>query len=102
MNEERLRWITRKPTLDQVRAVVDLADTPQGTIATVFIQGLCTRKRGSLWTYSETIQVDGGRYNLSDLVTHVMLVAGQDRPVSEQELTRGLVGSAWEQPELPF
>ena len=102
MNPDRLRWITNPPTLDQFTFRVDLADSPTGTYATLWAEGRCRRKRGALWTYNETIGLEGGRYHLSDLVTHLSLVATQDRPTSEAALTRGLIGSAWDQPELPF
>jgi hypothetical protein len=101
-NDERLRWITNPPTLDTYSFHVRLADTPTGTIATLYAEGRCDRKRRNLWTYSETIEAFGGRYGVHDLLTHISMVAVQDRPTTEQALTRGLVGSAWDQPELPF
>lgn len=81
---------------------VRFAQTPSGVLATLYAEGRCDRKKTALWTYSETIEVFGGRYALSDLVTHLSLVVSQDRPTSDTALTRGLVGSAWEQPELPW
>lgn len=102
MDRDRVQWITRPATLDRFSLTVTLADTPTGPIATLWAAGQCNRKRGNLWVYDETCPAEGGRYSLVDLVTHLTLVAVQDRPTSNKALTQGLVGSAWEQPELPF
>lgn len=103
MDKNRLQWITtRPPTLDAFSINVRLAETPTGTLATLWGSGTCDRKRGTLWTYQETIGLDADRYSCHDLISHLVLVALQDRPTTEQALTRGLLGSAWEQPELPF
>jgi hypothetical protein len=102
MDQDRLKWITRPATLDAYEIKVDLAETPTGTVATVWAAGTCKRKRGYLWTHTETFVLGDGRYGVHDVVTHISMVAEQDRPRTNQELTRGLIGSAWEQPELPF
>lgn len=102
MNEDRLRWITRPATLDAWQMTVTFAETPTGTLATVWAAGSCARKRGALWTHTETIQVDPGHYNLHDLVTHLSMVVEQDRPTSNKALTEALCGTNWDQPELPF
>lgn len=102
MDEERTRWITRKATLDSWELRIDFAATPTGTYATLWAAGRCARKRGTLWTHTETVEVAPGRYSIHDLVTHLSLVCEQDRPTSNQALTRALCGAAWEQPELPW
>ena len=102
MNEDRLRWITRPPTLDAFTIGARFAQTPTGLLITLHAAGACDRKRGAIWTYNETIGVDEGRYSAADLIHHLALVAIQDRPSTDLALTRGLCGSGWEQPELPF
>jgi len=102
MDEDRMRWITKPATLDAYEIKVTLADLPGQSIATVWAAGTCRRKRGYLWTHTEVIEVGNARYSLHDLVTHLSMVAEQDRPTSDAQLTRALLGSAWEQPELPF
>lgn len=102
MDKERLQWITRPATLDGWQVTVTYSETPSGTIATVWAAGSCSRKRGALWTHSETVAVDGDRYHASDLVHHLALVCDQDRPANDRQLTRALLGAAWDQPELPF
>lgn len=102
MNEDRIRWITKKPTLDSWECKVRFADTPSGPVATLWAAGRCDRKRGYLWTHDETVAIGPGRYTIHDLITHLSLAVEQDRPVTNVELTRALCGEAWEQPELPF
>jgi hypothetical protein len=102
MDHERLRWITSPPTLDAYKIDVRFAETPQGTLATLYAEGRCDRRRGTLWTHTETIEVAPGRYTLNDLVTHISLVCSQDRPISNVGFTRAMTGACWEQPELPF
>lgn len=102
MDQDRLRWITKPPTLDAYEIKVDLIDTPTGPMATVWAGGRCRRRRGWLWTHTETFALANGRYGVHDIVTHISMVAEQDRPTTNADLTRGLIGSAWEQPELPF
>lgn len=102
MDQDRLRWITKPPTLDHWSLNVRFAETPTGTLATVYAEGRCDRKRSSLWYHHETIPVEHGRYSLHDLITHLSMVVAQDRPTTNQALTRGMMGAAWEQPELPF
>lgn len=102
MDQDRLKWITRKPVLSRVEMVVHLADTPQGLLATVSCHGHSATRRGSLWHHSETIPVMNDRYRATDLCHHLLLVALEDRPRNNTELTRGLIGATWEQPELPF
>lgn len=102
MDQERLRWITPRPTLDDFEIRVSLAETPSGLLATVWAAGYCRRKRGTIWTHSETIAVETDRYAAGDLIHHLALCSLQDRPNSNAALTRALIGSAWDQPELPF
>lgn len=102
MDNDRLRWITKPATLDRYEVRVEFAETPSGTFATVWAAGYCARKRGTLWTHTETVAVENGRYSVHDLVTHLSMVAEQDRPTTNAALTRGLCGAAWEQPELPW
>lgn len=102
MDPERLKWITKKPTLDGWECRVDFASTPAGSFATLWAGGTCRRKRGYLWTHTETVALGEGRYSIHDLITHLSLAVEQDRPTSDAELTRSLCGEAWEQPELPW
>lgn len=102
MDKNRLQWITRPPTLDSFGISCRFAQTPTGLLITLYAEGRCDRKRGTIWTYNETIEADQDRYSAPDLVHHLALVAIQDRPTTDLALTRGLCGSAWEQPELPF
>lgn len=102
MDNERLQWITKKPTLDAWECKVSFSETPAGTVATVWAGGTCRRKRGYLWTHSETVAVAPGRYTVHDLLTHLSMAVEQDRPINDRELTRALCGEAWEQPELPW
>jgi len=102
MDEERLRWITRRATLDRWTLTVEFIDTPEGVLASVWATGECKRKRGHLWTHAETVALEHERYTAHDLISHLSLVAAQDRPINNAQLTRGLCGAAWEQPELPF
>lgn len=102
MDPTRLQWITKPPTLDAYEIKVTFADIPGQSVATVWAAGTCRRKRGYLWTHTEVVPVSDNRYTVHDLVTHLSMVAEQDRPTSDGALTRGLLGSAWEQPELPF
>lgn len=102
MDNDRLKWITKPATLDSFEIKVDLLNGPEGPYAVVWAAGSCKRKRGYLWTHTETVALASGRYSVHDLVTHLSMVAEQDRPTSNQALTRGLCGAAWEQPELPW
>lgn len=102
MDEDRLRWITKPATLDYWTMQVTFSDVPGACVATVFVAGHCRRKRGAIWTHTETIECEGGRYSLHDLISHLSLAIEQDRPTTDRALTRAMVGEAWEQPELPW
>lgn len=102
MDQDRLRWITNQATLDAWECKVEFADTPTGSVATVWAAGTCRRKRGYLWTHTETVAVASERYTLHDMLTHLSMAVEQDRPTSGESLTRALCGEAWEQPELPW
>lgn len=102
MDNDRLRWITRPPTLDSWEVRVEFAESPTGTYATLWAAGRCKRKRGHLWVHTETVGVEPDRYSLHDLITHLSMAVEQDRPTSNAALTRSLCGEAWEQPELPW
>lgn len=102
MDKNRLQWITSPKTLDGWECRVRFSDTPSGTIAHLWAAGTCDRRRGYLWTHEESVPVDGNRYSLHDLITHLSIAVEQDRPTSNAALTRSLVGEAWEQPELPW
>lgn len=102
MDEERLRWITKPKTLDGWECRVTFNKTPEGVLAHLWAAGTCDRRRGYLWTHEEVCPVGGSRYSLHDLLTHLSMAVEQDRPTSNQELTRSLCGEAWEQPELPW
>lgn len=102
MDQERLRWITRQPTLDTWECRVTFSAGPTGVIATLWAAGRCNRKRGHLWTYEEAYEVGKDSYSLHDAITHLSLVCEQDRPTSRTSLDRSLVGEHWEQPELPW
>lgn len=102
MEHERLRWITSPPTLDSFQITGRFVPSPSGLLLDLYADGRCDRKRSTLWTHSELVEVGGDRYQASDLIHHLALVILQDRPNSNVALTRGLCGAAWEQPELPF
>lgn len=102
MDQDRLRWITSPKTLDSWQVKVTTCRTPSGPMGTLWVAGSCDRKRGYLWTYTETFPLVDGSYALSDALLHVELVCEQDRPASQVEFERAMIGANWEQPELPF
>lgn len=64
--------------------------------------GYSSTRRAHLWAESDeweqTEQVHG--LQVVDSVSHLLLVALQDRPTSQQFLEAGLVGEGWQQEEL--
>lgn len=102
MNQDRLRWITRPPTLDRWEMGVRYSKTPTGMVGVLTVMGYCDRKRGALWSYSETHACSGTDYGLSDAILHLALVLEQDLPATEAALQASLIGQNWVQPELPF
>ena len=97
-----MKWITKQATLDVVTVRWEYASTPAGLVATVYVEGRCTRKRGTLWTHTETLAVHDTGYGLSDLLCHLGMALSQDRPARQQHFEASMVGQHWEQPELPF
>lgn len=97
-----MKWITRPATLDVVNVRWEYADTPTGLVATVHVEGRCLRKRGTLWTHTETLAALDTGYGLSDLMCHLAMALTCDRPARQQHFERSMVGESWDQPELPF
>lgn len=102
MDQERLQWITKRPTLDGYTVRVDFADTPSGAMPSVYVEGRCNRKRFALWRHSEFLPEQGGGYTLSDFMCHLALALSVDRPTTQAAFERSMVGESWDQPELPF
>lgn len=102
MNEDRLRWITRKPTLDAWEVTIDYLETPGEPMATVLVRARCKRKRGYLWTHTEIVPRSRSDYALHDFLCHIALVIDTEGPTTKQEFEAAMIGNVWEQPELPF
>lgn len=102
MNEDRLRWITRKATLDAWDVVIDYLETPGEPAAMVMVRARCKRKRGYLWTHNELVPRSRSDYALNDFLCHVALVIEAEAPTTKEEFDRAMVGATWTQDELPF
>lgn len=99
MDVPRTEWMVRH-TLDSVE--VRLAVPKPGFRAGVVISGRSAGKRDPLWVLREDFLPDD-EYGAADFVNHVMLVALQDAPRNEADLSRAMRGGAeWEEPQLPF
>lgn len=97
MEEERIRWITRPPSLDRFEVGVRFAATPAGVVATYTASGHCDRKRGALWIYSDSCPTGPGVYDLGDHLFTLGNALGEVRPVNKDEVERALTGQYWEQ-----
>lgn len=83
--------------------VISYSQDPRGPVGTITAHGYCERKRGSLWSYQDTFPLTGGGgFTLADAMTHLTLVCDQDRPTTDVQLDRALMGEAYDHPELPF
>lgn len=93
-------------TLDRVEITLHLPTPRSDHRADIAARGWSTTKRGSLWTWQESwnpseMHVEG--YEPVDVVHHLLLVAVQDRPNTQERLSFGLGGGlSWSEPELPF
>lgn len=93
MNNERIRWITQPPTAD--RWTVSVA--PTGTAGAVegwvvMLTVYCDRKRGALYTHTETYDPDALVYSAVDYAHHVHLVMSQARPASKERFLGAMMG----------
>lgn len=95
-------FITRPPTLDRWELVRTQQVTDWTHWVTITITGWCERKRRPLWQHSEEVDIICEPNKVADIVHHLTLVCEQDRPTTNVELRRGLLGEYWDQPELPF
>lgn len=102
MDQERLQWMTKKNTLTSWEFKVEVSKTPSGPVATLWAGGRCNKRRGYLWTHTETLPVRHADYGLSDLVMHIEMVCEQEAPATQEVFERAMVGDHWEQPTLPF
>lgn len=97
-----MQWITKPATLDHYDIKVELTEIAGETFATLWVGGRCRRKRGYLWTKTEAFRLDEGAYTIHDAVMHISMAAEQDRPVTQAQLERALLGANYEQEEFPF
>lgn len=86
------RWEVRRHTLSGGRQPV----------FEVTCIGWCNRRRRPLFTHTEVVTPSEGHLKVSDVAHHYALVCEQDRPTSQAQFDRGLMGAAWDQAELPF
>lgn len=102
MDEDRLRWITRKPNVTGWEVSIDYAEVPGESLATVLVRAKCNRKRGWLWSYSEALPRKESDYALHDFLCHIALVIDAERPTTKEAFEQAMRGETWEQPALPF
>lgn len=88
--------------LEVVRVVLRLPTRRNGHTTLLEAHGESSTKRGPLWSVRETWAADEVQRGLQpvDAVQHLLLVASQDRPASQDPLERALLGQAWE--EVPL
>lgn len=88
--------------LEQVTFTLTLPRTTNGHLTTVSAAGRSSTCRTALWTAEESWQRDAQRhgYEPGDYVSHVVMVAMQDRPSSQLQVDACLVGEGWAQDPL--
>lgn len=91
-----------EPRLARVQLVLTLPTIENGRHTRLEATGWSPLKRSSLWSVSETWTAADQRGGLepTDAAHHLLLVACQDRPSSQNHLERSLTGQGWEQLEL--
>lgn len=95
-------FVVSSPTLDRWEVRVTRLPQSSGGHHEVAAIGWCARRRKPLWSHVEVVDTRGGAQRVSDVVHHLSLVCEQDSPVTLQGLLCGLLGEAWDQPELPL
>lgn len=98
MDVDPREWHPRH-TLDRV--LVDLQLLENGSTQIV-VTGRAHTQRADLWRHAETVGADQHMLTVSDIAHHMLLVALQDRPKTQQAFVDGLTGQGWEDVPLPF
>lgn len=72
--------------------------------SSILVEGFAETKRAALWSVRESWEPDEVTAGLqpADAIHHVLLVASQDRPASQDVLELQLTGGGWEEVPLPF
>lgn len=72
--------------------------------SSILVEGVSETKRAALWSVRESWEPGEVTAGLqpADAIHHVLLVASQDRPASQDVLERHLTGGGWEKVSLPF
>lgn len=93
------------PKLEAVTISVMLPTRANNWESTMFVTGSSSLKRGTLWSHSEQwadpLEVTG--YTIQDAVSHVTMIALQDKPYTQEMFDYALRGGKlYEEPPLPF
>jgi len=91
-------------SLDRLAARLTLPSRRNGYVAQATLSGESETKRGSLWTVQESwTQAEQDRgLQVADWMSHLVLVAIQDRPITTTGLQHVLGAREWEDVPLPF
>jgi hypothetical protein len=90
--------------LTSVRFTLHLPTSENGSRYRLEAAGESVTSRGSLWSVKEVWErtdVTEG-YQPCDSLHHLALVAAQDRPNTQDGLSKSLFGLGWEDVPLPF
>lgn len=95
-------FIVSKASLDRWEVKRTTLATEPHLVFEVTVTGWCDRRRRPLFTHSEVVAPSNEPMKVSDVAHHYALVCEQDRPITQSEFERGLLGAHWDQPELPW
>lgn len=97
-------WQPIQHKLDSVEIKLHLYDEEGNPCASIAVHGRSNTKRANLWSYQEFFDptVDSVKgYSVSDAISHIVLVAQQDRPNTLDRLRFALSGGlSYQQDEL--
>lgn len=90
--------------LEQVTFTLTLPEATNGHLTTITAAGRSSTCRTALWTMEQSWQRDeqAHGYQPGDALSHIVMVAMQDRPTGQRQVDACMVGEGWAQDELPM